>query len=235
MQLDHTMNELGQPVGLPLKAPVELTAPPRSTLTGRFCDVVPLDPARHGAELFDAYAAAEDDGDWTYLPYGPFTDLDDYLELIGPWQRSPDPMFHAIIDRSTGLASGIASYLRIAPAPGSIEVGHIHFARCIQGTPAATEAMYLMMKQAFDLGYRRYEWKCDALNLQSRQAALRFGFSYEGLFRQATHYRGRNRDTTWFAIMDSEWPERRDRFERWLDPANFDATGRQKTSLNPGA
>lgn len=231
MELDHTRNELGQPIGLPLAKPLELAPPPRSDLRGRYCDVVPLDPERHGQDLFEAYAAAEDDGDWTYLPYGPFTKLDDYLAFIEPWPSSEDPMFHAVVDRATGQASGIASYLRIAPTAGSIEVGHIHFSRRLQGTRAATEAMYLMMKQAFALGYRRYEWKCDGLNLPSRQAALRFGFSYEGLFRQATHYRGRNRDTTWFSILDTEWPDQRDRFERWLDPANFDADGRQKTSL----
>jgi len=235
MQLDHSVNELGQPVGLPLNAPVDLAPPPRTALRGQYCDVVPLDVDRHAAELFNAYAAADDDGDWTYLPYGPFTDLADFVARVEPWQSSADPMFHAVIDRTTGLASGIASYLRIAPDAGSIEVGHIHFARCIQGTPAATEAMYLMMKQAFELGYRRYEWKCDALNVPSRQAALRFGFGYEGLFRQAAHYKGRNRDTTWFAIIDSEWPERRERFERWLDPTNFDGNGRQLSSLNPRA
>jgi len=233
MKLDCTSNEYGQPVGLPASPSPDLAPPPHTPMAGQYCEVVPLHVDRHGVELFDAYSAAEDGRDWTYLPYGPFTELADYRALIEPWEGSTDPMFFAIIDRATGMAAGIASYLRIAPAAASIEVGHIHFARAIQGTPAATEAMYLMMKQAFDLGYRRYEWKCDGLNVPSRQAALRLGFSYEGLFRQATYYKGRNRDTTWFAIMDGDWPERRDRFERWLDPGNFDADGRQRSSLNP--
>jgi RimJ/RimL family protein N-acetyltransferase len=129
---------------------------------------------------------------------------------------------------------GVASYLRIAPAVGTIEVGHIHFSPLLQRTPAATEAMYLMMRHAFELGYRRYEWKCDALNAPSRRAAERLGFSFEGIFRQAVVVKGRNRDTAWYACIDREWPARREAFERWLDPANFDAEGRQRQPLMVG-
>src|SRR5207253_3505619 len=135
--------------------------------------------------------------------------------------------FFAIVDHPAGKPAGLASYLRITPAAGSIEVGHIHYAPRIQRKPAATEAMYLLMKQAFELGYRRYEWKCDALNAASRAAAQRLGFSFEGVFRQATVYKMRSRDTAWYAMIDSEWPALRAAFETWLDPANFDESGRQ--------
>jgi RimJ/RimL family protein N-acetyltransferase len=173
-----------------------------------------------------------DGRNWTYLPYGPFEELDDYRT----WMRSAclgnDPFFHAVIDRKSGKATGVASFLRIDPGPGVIEVGHINYAPPLQRTPAATEAMFLMMCRVFDeLGYRRYEWKCDALNAPSRAAALRLGFQFEGIFRQATIYKQRNRDTAWYAIVDRGWPALKARFERWLDPANFDAEGRQRRSL----
>jgi RimJ/RimL family protein N-acetyltransferase len=142
-----------------------------------------------------------------------------------------DPLFHAVVDAASGLAVGVASYLRITPASGFIEVGHINFSPRLQKTPAATEAMYLMMARAFALGYRRYEWKCDALNQPSCAAARRLGFSYEGIFRQATIYKGRNRDTAWFSILDSEWPAMKAAFESWLTPDNFDDNGRQRKKL----
>src|SRR5260370_41161988 len=142
-----------------------------------------------------------------------------------------DPQFHAVVDLGGGKAVGLASYLRIDPAAGSIEVGHINYSPLLQRTPAATEAMYLMMKRAFDLGYRRYEWKCDALNAASRAAAQRIGLSFEGVFRQATAYKGRDRDTAWYAAIAQAWPELQAAFRRWLDPANFDAKGQQPTRL----
>ena len=157
---------------------------------------------------------------------------------LGAWHRildrecmSNDPLFHAIVDNATGKAIGLASYLRIDPASGSIEVGHINYSPLLQRTPAATEAMYLMMQRVFELGYRRYEWKCDALNARSRAAAQRYGFSFEGIFRQATVYKGRNRDTAWYAIIDREWPALQAAFLQWLDPSNFDADGRQRVRL----
>ena len=141
-------------------------------------------------------------------------------------------MFYAIVRQEDGSAAGVASYLRIAPDSGSIEVGHINLSPLLQRTPGATEAMYLMLKWVFEAGYRRYEWKCDALNAPSRRAALRLGLSYEGVFRQATTYKGRNRDTAWYAAIDAEWPALKAAFETWLDPANFDAPGRQRQSLS---
>jgi RimJ/RimL family protein N-acetyltransferase len=200
-------------------------------MTGRFCTVEPLDPERHAAQLFAAFA--EDDGRmWTYLPRGPFASAGEYREWTDGAARLDDPLTHAIIDNASGEAVGTAAYMRIDPAVGAIEIGSITYSPLLQRRPAGTEAMYLMMRRVFDdLGYRRYEWKCNSLNMPSRAAALRLGFQYEGLFRQAMITRGRNRDTTWFSVIDREWPALRSAFERWLNPANFDAAGRQRQSL----
>jgi RimJ/RimL family protein N-acetyltransferase len=191
-----------------------------------------LDPDRHAAALFEADAADVDGRSWTYLAYGPFQDFPSYRAWLEAHCRGDDPLFFAVIDLADGRPAGVASYLRIAPAAGSIEVGHIHYSPRLQRRPAATEAMYLMMKQAFESGYRRYEWKCDALNAASRAAAQRLGLSFEGIFRQATVYKGRNRDTAWYAAIDAEWPALREAFVAWLDPANFDPAGRQRTRLS---
>ena len=145
--------------------------------------------------------------------------------------RGSDPLFYAVVDAATGGATGVASYLRIDPANGSIEVGHINYSPLLQRTPAATEAMYLMMWHVFELGYRRYEWKCNALNAASCAAAERLGFSFEGIFRQAAVVKGRNRDTAWYSLIDEEWPALREAFQRWLAPSNFDGQGRQRTRL----
>ena len=167
------------------------------------------------------------------MGYGPFATEADYRAWIVKDASGDDPLFHAIIDTATDKAIGVASYLRIFPDIGSIEVGHINYAPALQRTVAATEAMYLMMARAFDeLGYRRYEWKCDNANEKSRNAAARLGFTFEGVFRQCTIYKGRNRDTAWFSILDGEWPRVKAAFEAWLDPANFDAAGKQKRSLS---
>jgi ribonuclease D len=226
-------NPLGQPIGWPVKGWSARPRPPRSAMEGRTCRIEPIDPARHAGPLFDAFAADREGRIWTYLPYGPFADAGALSEWMSRACLGDDPLFHAIVEAGTGRALGMASYLRIDPAPGVIEVGHINYAPALQRTPAATEAMYLMMRRVFDeLGYRRYEWKCDALNEPSRRAALRLGFRYEGLFRQATIYKGRNRDTAWYSILDREWPRLRKAFETWLSPGNFDASGRQRTSLS---
>jgi len=206
--------------------------PSREPMAGRTCRVEPLDVDRHAADLFAADALDRDGVSWTYLPYGPFKTLGDYVDWMTAAVGREDPYFHAIVDRATGAAAGVASYLRIDPAAGSIEVGHIHYSPKLQRTIAATEAMYLMMKRAFELGYRRYEWKCNALNAASRAAAQRLGFSYEGVFRQARVDKGRNRDTAWYACIDGEWPALDRAFRAWLDPSNFDAAGRQKTRLS---
>lgn len=221
-------NEMGQ--ALPGWQPPP--HPPRLALEGHYCRLEPLDAARHAEALFAANALDAEGLNWTYLSYGPFGDLSQYrawVEKVGPGE---DPLFFAILDQATGRATGVASYLRIAPESGSIEVGHINYSPLLQRTRAATEAMYLMMAQAFALGYRRYEWKCNALNQPSRAAAQRLGLSYEGLFRQATVVKGRNRDTAWYATIDSEWPALEAAFLQWLDPANFDAQGQQRRPLS---
>lgn len=198
---------------------------------GRYCSVEPLDPAQHASDLHQAYTLDMDGRIWTYLAYGPFASLESFRAWMNGTCLTSDPMFFAIIDNDTGKAVGVASYLRISPESGSIEVGHINYSPLLQRTPSATEAMYLMMKLAFELGYRRYEWKCDCLNAKSRAAAQRLGLSFEGIFRQATIYKGRNRDTAWYAAIDAEWPALDKAFLNWLDPGNFDADGKQKTSL----
>lgn len=225
-----TTNDLGQPVGWPVE--VSGAEPPsRQPMVGRYCDLVSLHPTAHTSDLYQAFASAPDDGDWTYLPYGPFADEAACADWVAAFVGLDDPMFFTVIDRSTGRAVGVASYLRVDPRGAVIEVGHIHFSRSMQKTPMATEAMYLMMQRAFDGGYRRYEWKCDDLNAPSKAAARRLGFQHEGRFRQATHYKGRNRDTAWFSILDHEWPALRAEFERWLAADNFDADGNQLTPL----
>ncbi|MEP6970670.1 MAG: GNAT family protein [Betaproteobacteria bacterium] len=224
-------NQLGQPIGAPLTVTLPRPRPSPAKLQGRFCSVVQTDPVGHAPALFEAFQADREHRLWTYLPYGPFADLDAFRGWITGACADADPLFQTILD-PTGQPMGLASYLRIDPAAGVIEVGHINLAPALQRTSAATEAMFLMMAHVFDtLGYRRYEWKCDALNAPSRSAALRLGFSYEGIFRKATHYKGRNRDTAWFSVVDDEWPTLRDAFARWLSPDNVDDQGRQKRSL----
>ncbi len=223
------VNDLGQPIGDPVDwAPVD--PPARAVMTGSYCRVEPLDIERHASQLFKAFAEDDDGAIWTYLPYGPFRMLADFQNWLADTCLTPDPMFFAIVDAATGNAVGMASYLRIDPKNGVIEVGHINFSPALQKTAAATEAMFLMMQHVFDAGYRRYEWKCNAMNEGSMLAAERLGFRYEGLFRQAAVVKGRNRDTAWFSILDSEWPALRDGFVAWLTPENFE-DGQQIESL----
>jgi RimJ/RimL family protein N-acetyltransferase len=230
--MDPTTNHLGQPIGFPLPGWTPPPVPPRESMEGRYCRLEPLNPDRHAAALFEADAADTDGRSWTYLAYGPFRDLPGYRAWMDASCLGDDPLFFAVIDTADGWPAGLASYLRIAPAAGSIEVGGIHYSPRLQRTPAATEAMYLMMGRAFGLGYRRYEWKCDALNAASRAAAQRLGLSFEGVFRQAAVYKGRNRDTAWYAAIDSEWPALREAFLAWLAPDNFDEGGRQRRRLS---
>ncbi len=200
-------------------------------MEGQYCRLEPLDPDRHAVPLFEADQLAPTAADWTYLPYGPFPTLADYLTWMRATSLGSDPLFFAIIELTTNRPVGLAAYLRITPAAGTIEIGHLHYSPLLQRTRAATEAMYLMMRLAFDLGYRRYEWKCDALNAPSRAAAERLGFKYEGTFRQVAVYKGRNRDTAWFSMIDTEWPTIRVAMEKWLSADNFDSTGNQRTRL----
>ena len=225
------MNHLGQPIGDPVPAWTPPPRPARDGMSGAYCRLEPLDAARHAADLFEANRRDADGRMWTYLAYGPFDALDVYRSWVERMAASDDPLFFAVVDTASGRAAGVASYLRIDPPNGAIEVGHIAYSPALQRTRASTEAMYLMMRRAFTLGYRRYEWKCDALNASSRAAAERLGFSFEGIFRQATVYKGRNRDTAWYAAIDRDWPRLERVFTRWLEPENFDGDGRQRARL----
>ncbi len=199
-------------------------------IEGRYVKIARLSAAAHGTLIHRANLV--DDRIWDHLPYGPFGTEDAYQNWVRDVEAGDDPLFYAIFDREKDQWAGVASYLRITPNAGSIEVGHINFSKPLQKTRAATETMYLMMKWAFEAGYRRYEWKCDAANIPSRRAAERLGLSFEGVFRQALVVKGRNRDTAWFAAIDSEWPVLSAAFETWLDAGNFDADGRQIRSLS---
>jgi RimJ/RimL family protein N-acetyltransferase len=205
--------------------------PQRQPLAGRFVRLEPLDAARHGDDLWLALQGP-DPALWDYLPYGPFASRAPFDSWLAGNAASADPLFYAVIDMASQSAVGLLSYLRIAPWDGCIEIGHIAFGQAMQRTPASTEAVWLLARHAFDdLGYRRLEWKCNARNARSMRAAERLGFVYEGTFRQHMLVKGQNRDTAWFSIIDSEWPARRDAFERWLAADNFDAEGRQKQRL----
>ena len=230
--MEHETNHLGQPVGLPVPGWTPPPPPPRAAMTGVYCRLEPLDADRHAESLDAANRLDAEERNWTYLPYGPFAALEDYRAWAKGAAAGTDPMFFAVIDASSGKAVGVASYMRIDPAKGAIEVGHVNFSPLLQRHTAATEAVYLMMAQAFALGYRRFEWKCDALNEPSRRAALRLGLSYEGIFRQASVVKGRNRDTAWYSVTDREWPELQRAIQHWLDKVNFDAAGRQIVALS---
>ena len=201
-------------------------------MVGRLCRLERADVFRHATELFEACARDKSGTMWTYLPYGPFVSFASFESWMTDLCVGPDPMPFVIIDQHSNRVVGLAAYLRITPAAGSIEVGHVIYSPQLQRGTIATEAMYLMMKRAFELGYRRYEWKCDTFNAKSRAAAQRLGFSFEGIFRQAIVYKNRTRDTAWFSVIDSEWPALQAAFERWLHPANFDERGEQRTRLS---
>ena len=205
-------------------------APSGEVLVGRYAQLAPLSAETHAALLYRAYVGQ--DHVWDYMPYGPFSSAAQYHRWVRDQAGQPDPFFYAIRNLESGDWEGVASYLRVSPQAGSIEVGHINLSPVLQQTRAATEAMYLMMRWAFHAGYRRYEWKCNALNVGSRRAAQRLGFSYEGVFRQAAVVKGRNRDTAWFAAIDAEWPALKEAFEAWLAPTNFDSAANQIERLS---
>jgi len=206
--------------------------PARIRLEGRYVTLEPLDPAAHTEALWTALEGPQHDDLWTYLADGPYHDRAAFDAALTKKAASEDPLYFAIVDRASGKVAGYASFLRIEPAHRVIEVGSILFTPLLQRTRGATEAMYLMARHIFeDLGYRRYEWKCDSRNLPSRRAAARFGFTFEGVFRQHMIVKDRNRDTAWFSMLDTEWPARKAAFTRWLAPANFDESGRQREPL----
>jgi RimJ/RimL family protein N-acetyltransferase len=229
--MSQRVNDFGQPIGPKIPGWKPPPRPSRVSLEGRFCRVEPLDLQRHATQLHAANSADPEGRMWTYLFSGPFASFDEYRAWLEPKPGSEDPLFFAFVDRARGQAVGTGAYMRIEPTHGVMEVGHLAYSPLMQRSPVATEAMYLMMRNAFGLGYRRYEWKCDALNAASRRAAERLGFTFEGVFRQAIVYKGRNRDSAWYSIIDREWPALDAAFRAWLDPANFDGDGRQRRSL----
>jgi RimJ/RimL family protein N-acetyltransferase len=226
--MSHT-TPLGEPIGAPVPDWTPPPAPTRMVLEGRYCRLEPL-TLEHAPALYEALAADREGRTWTYMPNGPFDSAEAYRDWVWGAAQGSDPLHYAIV--VDGRPLGTASYLRIAPSAGTIEVGYITYSPSLQRTRAATETMYLMMGWAFDAGYRRYEWKCNALNGPSRRAAQRLGLSYEGVFRQAVVVKSRNRDSAWYAAIDSEWPAIRTAMETWLEPANFDADGVQRQSLS---
>ncbi|MFK7861780.1 MAG: GNAT family N-acetyltransferase [Granulosicoccus sp.] len=230
--LPRKLNEHSQEVGVPVENWQPCRSPPSNVMSGQYCRLEPFDIKLHSDGLFKAFSLDTHARNWTYLPYGPFEHKHQFVDWCSESCVGEDPLFHTVVDQSDDRITGMASYLRISPDVGSIEVGHIHFSPIIQRTRLATEAMFLMMCRVFDeLGYRRYEWKCDALNAPSCGAAQRFGFKFEGIFRQALVYKQRNRDTAWFAILDSDWPTLRKGYEEWLAKENFYADGQQIRTL----
>lgn len=231
MRIDSMPDSSGHPVGLPVSSTEPAERPAGTVLVGDHVRLEHLSADHHAHDLFAALHNDPNSSLWTYMLQGPFETEADMTKWIASVENSTDPMFYAIIDQSTGTAVGISSYLRIDTTNRTIEVGWLTFSHLLRRSVGATEAMYLMAKHAFELGYRRYEWKCNALNAPSIAAAERLGFSFEGVFRNAVIAKGHNRDTAWFAFTDSDWPAIRDAHEAWLSPSNFDDAGNQKTSL----
>jgi RimJ/RimL family protein N-acetyltransferase len=227
------LNEFGQPIGFALPDWKPPPFPPHVPLRGRYCRLEPLSAAKHARDVYDAQGEDSQGTRWTYSFHGPYDNFADYEAWCAGAEASLDPQFYAIVDAASGLAVGTCTYMRIEPRHGVIEVGNIYFSPRLAQTRAATEAMYLLMANVFELGYRRYEWKCDSCNLPSRAAATRFGFTYEGMFRQAIVNKARNRDTCWFAIIDVDWNAGlKEAYSRWLSESNFDESGRQRLRLS---
>ena len=231
MLANPSINPWGQPLGAPIPDWQPRPYPQPIVLAGWGVRLEPLDPSVHGADLWQAFAL--DDGSlWTYLTTGPFVDQAAFMQWLHTISQQQDPLFFSIIDTTSNQSLGLASYLRIDPTAGSVEVGWLHFSPALQRSRLATAAMVLMMEYAFSLGYRRYEWKCNALNRPSWQAAVRLGFLYEGTFRQARVDKWHSRDTAWFSILDREWPLLLPCYQHWLAAANFDSQGQQLRRLS---
>ncbi|MFD1883753.1 GNAT family N-acetyltransferase [Paracoccus pacificus] len=226
---DGTRHGAERPVGRSIAGWTAVPRPGPDRLDGRYVSLERLNAARHAGDIFAANMGQ--DWVWDYLGYGPFARVEEYAAWLDGMAQSQDPFFYALIDKAGAKTGGVASYLRIEPGHGVIEIGHIEIAPFLQRTRAASEAIMLMVRWAFENGYRRVEWKCDALNAPSRRAAERYGFAFEGVFRNHMIIKGRNRDTAWFAMTSEDWPAIRAEWDRWLDPSNFDDTGRQLTPL----
>ena len=230
--MSHRRNEFGQAIGDPVPGWESADWPQRTPIAGKYCDIEPLDADRHLEDLYIAFSEDAEGRLWTYMTSGPFHTIEEFSVWLRSASESKDPHFYTVVDTTTGMAVGLLAYMRIKPEVGVVEIGTISYSPRLQRTRMATEAIFLTMKRAFDeLGFRRYEWKCDSLNEASCRAAVRFGFKFEGIFRQAIVYKGRNRDTAWYSILDSEWPVLKRAYSIWLDSDNFDGNGQQKRRL----
>jgi len=228
----HKKNQFGQVLGHPIENWTPCQVPAKGIIQGCYCILEPIEIDKHAVKLFDVFSIDNQGESWTYLPYGPFDTFNEFKDWLARTMSQNDTHLYAILDVKTQEPIGISGYLRINPEHGVIEIGHLHFSKLLKQTPLATEAIYLMLKHAFDSNeYRRCEWKCNDLNEPSRRAAVRFGFTFEGIFRQNYVFKNHNRDTAWFSIIDSEWPELKSKFEKWLHPNNFSAMGKQILKL----
>lgn len=231
--MSYQLNQYDQPIGLDIPNWTGCLRPSGETLNGKYCRLEHVNSEKHGEELYSAYQLATDGRDWTYLSVGPFTEPQQFESYLQQLATSTDPVHYAVIDKQNGKALGTLALMRIDQKNGSIEVGFVVYSPALKHSRIATEAQFLLMSYALGtLGYRRYEWKCDSLNAPSRAAAQRLGFKFEGVFRNHVVYKGHTRDTAWFSIIDSEWPQLKTVFEAWLDESNFDENGRQKVSLS---
>ncbi len=229
----ETDPESGLAIGPVLANPGPAKQPQRIVLEGRYCRLEPLDPERHCDDLYRAATPPDAAARFLYMGEPAPASPEVMAEWISSAAISPDPLFFAVIDKRTGRTEGRQTLMRINPVHQCIEIGNIYWGPAIAGSPVATEGNFLFARYVFgELGYRRYEWKCNALNAPSRRAALRFGFLFEGHFRRDLIIRGRSRDTAWFSIIDDEWPDLKAAYEEWLAPANFDSRGMQKTRLS---
>lgn len=229
----YPKNEFGQLVGYPIENWQPLKRPEKSLIKGNYCIIEPIDLDKHAEKLFDVLSIDNQGESWTYLPYGPFATAGEFKDWLMVTMAEEATQLYAILDGKTSAILGIFGYLRINPKHGVIEIGHVHFSTLLKQTPMATEAIYLFLRHAFSThGYRRCEWKCNHLNEASKRAAERFGFTFEGIFRQSNVFKYQNRDTAWYSIIDSEWPALKDKFEKWLDPGNFSESGKQKIKLS---
>lgn len=227
------LNQFNQPVGADLPDWHGARQPGDISLEGRYCRLERINVERHAAALYEAYSDATDARDWTWLPAGPFETPEAYRAWLMNAEQQKDPLHYAVIDLASGKPVGTVALMRIDAANGVIEVGYVTYSPRMQRTRLSTEVMALFLHYVFDeLGYRRFEWKCDALNAPSCAAATRFGFTFEGIFRQAIVTRGRNRDTAWYSIIDSEYPALRTAYDKWLSPSNFDDNGVQREKLS---
>lgn len=231
--MPHQLNQYDQPIGLDVPGWNGCLRPTGETLTGKYCRLERANPQLHADDLFQAYQAATDERDWTYLSVGPFTDRQEFQRYLQQQSESKDPLHYVVIDRASGKALGTLALMRIDDKNGVVEVGFVIYSPALKHSRIATEAQFLLMSYALDtLGYRRYEWKCDSLNAPSQAAALRLGFQFEGIFRNLVIYKGRTRDTAWFSIINQEWPQLKQAYNAWLSESNFDSQGKQKVSLS---